>query len=140
MPLVAPSGIPCTRPPWGALVAVDVVKGHIRWTVPLGNLPGLARAANVNDYGSIIFGGPLVTAGGLVFVGASQDDRIRAFNLDSGELLWEHPLPAGGQATPMTYSMAGRQYVVIAAGGRAGIGTPGDWVVAFALPGLERRR
>jgi quinoprotein glucose dehydrogenase len=81
----------------------------------------------------MIFGGPLVTAGGLVFVAASQDDRIRAFDIDTGELLWEHQLPAGGQAAPMSYRYRGRQYVVIAAGGRGGIGTAGDYVVAFAL-------
>jgi quinoprotein glucose dehydrogenase len=75
-----------------------------------------------------------VTASGLVFIAASQDDRFRAFDIETGNLLWEHALPAGGQASPMTYRYAGRQYVVIAAGGRAGIGSPGDWIVAFALP------
>lgn len=94
----------------------------------------LANIARSDEWGSLVFGGPLVTAGGLVFVAASQDDRFRAFDIDTGELLWEYALPAGGQASPMTYRYKGRQYIVIAAGGRAGIGSPGDWIVAFARP------
>ncbi len=81
------------------------------------------------------FGGPLVTAGGLTFIGAGQDDRFRAFETESGRLLWEYTLPAGGQAAPMSYQFEGRQYVVIVAGGRGGIGTLGDYIVAFALEG-----
>jgi quinoprotein glucose dehydrogenase len=86
------------------------------------------------NWGSLSFGGPLITAGGLVFIGASEDNRFRAFDLTNGTLRWEAELPAGGQASPMTYVHRGRQYIVIAAGGRAGIGLPGDWIVAFALP------
>lgn len=82
----------------------------------------------------MVFGGPLVTGGGLTFIGAGQDDRIRAFDTESGDLLWEYELPAGAQAAPMTYRIDGKQYVVIVAGGRAGIGTAGDYVVAFRLP------
>jgi quinoprotein glucose dehydrogenase len=133
-PFVAPSGVPCTPPPWGTLVAVDLVKESVLWQRPLGTVPSLAGIAGSQEWGSIIFGGPLLTAGGLVFIAASQDDRFRAFDIETGELLWEHKLPAGGQAAPMTYRYNQRQYVVITAGGRAGIGSPGDWIVAFALP------
>jgi quinoprotein glucose dehydrogenase len=133
MPLVAPDGLPCSPPPWGRLTAVDLADGEVAWQRPLGVVPQLAGVPGAEEWGSMIFGGPLVTAGGLVFVAASQDDRIRAFDIDTGELLWEHQLPAGGQAAPMTYRYRGRQYVVIAAGGRGGIGTAGDYIVAFAL-------
>jgi quinoprotein glucose dehydrogenase len=85
--------------------------------------------------GSLLFGGPLITGGGLVFIGASQDGGFRALNIDSGDVLWQYQLPAGGQAAPMTYRYNARQYVVIAAGGRGGIGAEGDWIVAFALEG-----
>jgi quinoprotein glucose dehydrogenase len=137
MPLVSPSGVPCTPPPWGSLVAVNLSDGSIRWKRPLGTMPALADIPESKDWGSLVFGGPLVTAGGLVFVGASQDDRLRAFDIETGALLWEHQLPAGGQAAPMTYQHQGRQYIVIAAGGRAGLGSPGDYIVAFALPHAE---
>ena len=80
------------------------------------------------------FGGPLTTAGGVTFIAAGQDDHIRAYSTASGEVLWEAKLPAGGQAAPMSYRYQGRQYLVIAAGGRGGIGTAGDYIVAFALP------
>jgi quinoprotein glucose dehydrogenase len=78
----------------------------------------------------------MVTAGGLVFVASSQDDVFRAMDIDNGKTLWQVALPAGGQATPMTYVFDGRQYVAIAAGGRGGIGTPGEWIIAYALPGF----
>lgn len=133
-PLVAPSGIPCTPPPWSLLAAITPADDVVRWKRPLGTVPLLASVRNSKQWGSMVFGGPLATKGGLVFIAASQDDRFRAFDIDSGELLWEHELPAGGQAAPMTYRYRGRQYVVIAAGGRAGIGSPGDWIIAFALP------
>lgn len=138
-PLVAPSGTPCTPPPWGLLVAVDLPAGSIRWTRPLGQIPWLRHFRGSQNWGSIVFGGPLITDGGLVFVGASQDDHFRAFDINTGVELWDHLLPAGGQASPMTYVYGGRQYVVIAAGGRAGVGSPGDWIVAFALHGPETR-
>lgn len=135
-PLIAPSGIPCTPPPWGSLVAVDLAESEasVRWSRPLGTVPWLSRFSGYRDWGSIVFGGPLITAGGVVFVAASQDDMFRAFDVDDGRLLWEHQLPAGGQASPMTYVVDGQQFIVIAAGGRSGIGSPGDWIVAFALP------
>lgn len=137
-PFVAPSGTPCSPPPWGALIAVDLSEGKVLWQRPLGIVPWLKDVPNADRWGSLIFGGPLLTATGLIFVAASQDDRIRAFDTATGDLLWEHDLPAGGQAAPMTYTHRGKQYLVIAAGGRSGIGSPGDWIVAFALP--EKRR
>jgi quinoprotein glucose dehydrogenase len=122
-------GIPCVKPPWGVLSAVDMEHGTIKWQVPLGDTPYI----HVN-VGMPAIGGPIVTAGGLVFIAASLDSRLRAFDTDSGKLLWETKLPAGGQATPMTYSIGGRQYVVIAAGGYKGDSPRGDFVVAYALP------
>lgn len=132
-PLVSPSGVPCTPPPWGLIVAVDLADRSILWSRPLGSVPWLSRHSGSEAWGSLVFGGPLVTAGGLIFVGAGQDDRFRALDVESGAVLWETQLPAGGQAAPMTYRFRGKQYVVIAAGGRSGIGSPGDWIVAFSL-------
>lgn len=122
-------GIPCLTPPWGKLTAVDMVHGTIKWQIPLGDAP-----LN-HGIGMPVIGGPMVTAGGLVFIAASlKDDRFRAFDSDTGKLLWSDKLPAGGQATPMTYSLGGRQFVVIAAGGYKGDTTRGDYVIAYALP------
>jgi len=122
-------GIPCVKPPWGMLTAVDMQRGTIKWQIPLGDIPYIHL-----NLGMPAIGGPIVTASGLVFIGASLDDRFRAFDTDTGKLLWEVKLPAGGQATPMTYSIGGRQYVVIAAGGYKGDSTRGDHLVAYALP------
>jgi len=122
-------GIPCVKPPWGVLTAVDMEHGTIKWQIPLGDAPYVHM--NVGMPG---LGGPIATASGLIFIGASLDDHFRAFDTNSGKLLWEVKLPAGGQATPMTYSVGGRQYLVIAAGGYKGDSTRGDYVVAYALP------
>jgi quinoprotein glucose dehydrogenase len=122
-------GIPCVKPPWSQLTAVDMIHGTIKWQIPLGDAP----VVHVN-IGMPAIGGPIITAGGLVFIAASLDDRLRAFDSDTGRLLWEVKLPAGGQATPMTYSIGGRQYLVIAAGGYKGDSTRGDYVIAYALP------
>src|SRR5271167_4452374 len=122
-------GIPCVKPPWGMLTAVDMEHGTIKWQVPLGDAPYI----HVN-IGMPAIGGPIVTASGLVFIAASLDSRMRAFGTDTGKLLWQVKLPAGGQATPMTYSIGGRQYVVIAAGGYKGDSPRGDYLVAYALP------
>jgi quinoprotein glucose dehydrogenase len=122
-------GIPCIKPPWGTLAAVDMVHGTIKWQVPLGVAPVVHR-----DLGMPGLGGPVITASGLVFIAASLDDRIRAFDVNTGNALWQAKLPAGGQATPMTYSIRGRQYVVIAAGGYKDASTRGDYVIAYALP------
>ena len=134
-PILTSSQMLCTKPPWGTLVAVDLATGEIRWEVPLGIVPALAEVEGSDEWGSIFIGGPMITAGGLVFAAAGMDDNIRAFDIETGEVLWTGALPAGGQATPMTYSIAGKQYVVICAGGHGGLGTTiGDYVVAFALP------
>ena len=122
-------GIPCVKPPWGTLTAVDMEHGTIKWQIPLGDTPFIHM-----NLGMPGIGGPIVSAGGLVFIAASLDDRLRAFDTDSGKLLWEVRLPAGGQATPMTYSIGGRQYLVIAAGGYKGDSTRGDYLIAYALP------
>jgi len=122
-------GVPCVKPPWGMLTAVDMEHGTIKWQVPLGDAPFI----HVN-IGMPAIGGPIVTASGLVFIAASLDGRMRAFDTASGKLLWEVKLPAGGQATPMTYSIGGRQYVVIAAGGYKSDTPRGDYLVAYALP------
>jgi len=118
------NGDPAIEPPWGTLSAIDLERGEIRWQVPLGG-----------DDGAENYGGPVVTAGGLVFIAASKDEKFRAFDKRTGELLWEVDLPAGGYATPATYSVDGRQYVVIAAGGGKMGTSSGDSYVAFALPG-----
>ena len=122
-------GIPCVKPPWDTLSAVDMTRGVVKWQVPLGRAPVLPI-----DIGIPALGGPIVTAGGVVFIGATLDDRFRAFATDTGKLLWDVKLPAGGQATPMTYAIGDRQFVVIAAGGYKGDSTRGDYVVAYALP------
>ena len=133
--LEASSGLPCTPPPWSTLVAVDLDRGDVLWEVPLGLVPGLEDHPETARWGSFSLGGPIVTAGGLVFMAGALDDRLRAFDVETGEELWSAPLPAGGQATPMTYETDGKQYVVIAAGGHSGMGTTlGDYIVAFALP------
>ena len=132
--LMSPSNLPCTPPPWGRLVAIDLETGDVKWDRPMGGVKELEDVPEAESWGSILFGGPIVTAGDLVFIGAAMDDKIRAFDIDTGEELWSAELPAGGQATPMTYEAGGRQYVVIAAGGHANLGTtPGDYVVAFGL-------
>jgi quinoprotein glucose dehydrogenase len=133
--LRSPRGLPCNPPPWGSLVAVDLTQGVIRWNVPLGTTEDLLPKGSPLIRGTPSLGGPIVTAGGLVFIGGAMDNYLRAFDIETGAELWKGRLPAGGQATPMTYSVRGRQFVVIAAGGHGKIGTKlGDSVVAFALP------
>jgi quinoprotein glucose dehydrogenase len=137
-PLLSPLGVPCIAPPWGTLTAINMAKGTIDWQIPLGTIEDLAPAIVPNfEYGVPNLGGPVITAGGLIFIGAAVDNYIRAFNLADGIEVWKQRLPAGGQATPMTYYLeeTGRQYLVIAAGGHGRLGsTNGDYVIAFALP------
>jgi quinoprotein glucose dehydrogenase len=135
--LLSPLGLPCTKPPWGALLAVDAATGDVKWDVPLGTVQDLAPVPLPIKWGTPNLGGPIVTDGGLIFIGAAMDNYLRAFDVETGRELWKGRLPAGGQATPMTYRSTenGRQFVVIAAGGHGRLGTDiGDSVVAFALP------
>lgn len=143
-PLMSPWGLPCTAPPWGTLVNVDLRRKRIVWEVPLGSTTTMGPwFAPARDFGVPSMGGPIITAGNLVFIAGTIDSELRAFDIDTGRLLWKHHLPAGGQATPMTYR-AGRderQYLVICAGGSGPLGTPiGDSVIAFALPRIGTRR
>jgi len=130
-----PDGYPAIKPPWGTLNAIDLKTGKYLWKIPLGEYPDLARQG-IRDTGSEMYGGPIVTAGGLVFIGATVYDRkFRAFDSRTGKLLWETELPFAGIATPSTYMVDGRQYVVIASsGGRDPKGPVGGSYVAFALP------
>ena len=132
---LVPEGYPPIAPPWGTLNAIDLNTGEYKWKINLGEYPALASQGFKNT-GSENYGGPIVTAGGLLFIGATNFDRkFRAFDKDTGELLWEATLPFAGNATPATYAVNGRQYVVIAAGGGKDpkFGSGGVYV-AFALP------
>jgi quinoprotein glucose dehydrogenase len=128
-PLFSPSGKPCNAPPWGTVSAVDLFTGKKVWEAPLGSfIPG-------QKTGTITLGGPIATAGGLVFSAATMDNKIYAFDSDTGTEVWSFDLPAGGQATPMTYTLNGKQYLVIAAGGHGKLNTKqGDYVLALTLP------
>jgi quinoprotein glucose dehydrogenase len=129
------SGYPAVRPPWGTLNAINLNTGEIEWKIPLGEYPEFKEKGIIT--GTENYGGPVVTAGGLVFIAATRDGKIRAFNKRTGDLLWEAILPAPGFATPSVYSVNGRQYIVIACGGGK-LGTKsGDSYVAFALPENE---
>lgn len=135
-PLMSPSFSPCTAPPWELLVAVDMAEGEIKWKVPLGVLDKLMPVPIPLNYGTPAAGGPIITAGGLIFIGATADARIRAYDIDTGEQVWEYRAPTAAQATPMTYMVNGRQYVVFAAGGHSWFYPWGidDYLLAFALP------
>jgi quinoprotein glucose dehydrogenase len=128
-----PEGYPAIRPPWGTLNAIDLNTGEYLWRVPLGEFAELT-ARDIPPTGTENYGGPVITAGGLVFIAATKDEMIRAFDQETGEVLWQAKLPAGGYATPSTYSVNGRQFLVIACGGGKMGTKSGDAYVAFALP------
>jgi quinoprotein glucose dehydrogenase len=133
--LFSPLGIPCNPPPWGMLTAVDLNEGKIRWEVPLGSIPESVPVPLPVNWGTPTLGGPIVTAAGLVFIAATLDRTIRAFDLATGAELWHATLPVSATATPMTYESGGRQYLVVMAGGNAHARTGlDDAIVAFALP------
>lgn len=137
--LLSPWGAPCTAPPWGELVAIDMVSGDVRWRVPLGSIEKQLPFKFEWNLGTPNLGGPIVTAGGLVFIAGTMDQVIRAFDAETGEMVWRHELPAGTHATPMTYEADGRQFVVLVTGHHLWFGAPaGDEIFAFALP--ERKR
>lgn len=135
-PLLSPIMTPCTAPPWGELAALDMSDGSVRWRRPLGTLDKLARVPLPLEWGTPLAGGPTSTAGGVTFIGASADEKFRAFSTASGELLWEASTPTAAMATPMTYTVDGRQYVLVAAGGHMFMYSQNiaDYLVAFALP------
>jgi quinoprotein glucose dehydrogenase len=135
-PIMSPVGAPCTAPPWGLMTAIDMDSGKEVWKVPFGAVPvpWAPMFSTLESWGSPLIGGPISTAGGLIFAGASLDKKFRAVDLKTGEVVWRAALPAPGNATPMTYSYKGKQYVVIAAGGNAMAATTLDAaIVAFAL-------
>ena len=127
-------GYPAVKPPWGVLSAIDLNKGEIVWQTPIGEYEELTERG-IPPTGTPLFGGPTVTAGGLVFIGGSTDEKFRALDKSTGAILWEYQLPFGAYANPSTYEIDSRQYVVIASGGGGKNGTPsGDAYIAFALP------
>lgn len=139
--LLGSSGLPCSPPPWGTLVAVDLRSGRVLWDVPLGAftgpLPSDVAAQVKQEWGSPNLGGPIATAGGIVFIAATLDRRLHAFDIDTGRLLWHGNLPASGKATPMSYRLGnGEQFVVIAVGG-GDVWGAGDHLVAFRLPARQ---
>ncbi len=137
-PLLSNFMSPCTAPPWSKLVAVDLEKGEILWERPFGVIDKMVPGGLMPvplEFGGPFSGGAITTAGGVVFMGASYDERFRAFDVDTGEKLWEVNTPYSANATPMTYERDGRQYVVVSAGGHAWSPLPkGDYIVAYALP------
>ncbi len=135
VPFMSPIGVPCQQPPWGYVAGVDLTTGDIAWKHKNGTVRDLTPLPLPFDMGVPGLGGPVITGGGVVFMGAAADNYLRAYNLTNGEELWHARLPAGGQATPMTYlNKAGEQMVVIVAGGHGSIGTTiGDYVLAYKL-------
>ncbi|TAA63200.1 glucose/quinate/shikimate family membrane-bound PQQ-dependent dehydrogenase [Shinella sp. JR1-6] len=134
-PFLGPLGIPCQAPPWGYVAGANLVTGEIAWKHKNGTVMDMTPLPLPFKVGVPGIGGPMITKGGVAFLGAAVDDYLRAYDLTSGRQLWEARLPAGGQATPMTYTAGDRQYVLIVAGGHGSVGTkPGDYVIAYTLP------
>jgi len=134
-PFLSPFGLPCKQPAWGYMAAIDLKTNQIIWKKRIGTVRDSSPIPLPFKMGMPMLGGPIVTAGGVAFIGATADNYIRAFDVNTGKEIWRARLPAGGQATPMSYSVNGRQYVVIAAGGHGSFGTKlGDYVIAYALP------
>jgi quinoprotein glucose dehydrogenase len=129
---VSKEGYPAIKPPWGTLNALDLNTGEIAWRIPLGEYPEFKQKGIVT--GTENYGGPVITAGGILFIAATSDGKLRAFNKRTGKLLWETPLPAPGFATPSLYELNGKEYLVIACGGGKLRTRSGDSYVAFALP------
>jgi quinoprotein glucose dehydrogenase len=127
------NGLPAVRPPWGTLNAIDLNTGEYLWKVPFGETPEL-NAKGITQTGAESYGGPVITAGGLLFIAGTKDGMFRVYDKKNGKLLKEIKLPAAAFATPSTYEVAGRQYVVVACGGTKLGAKSGDSYVAFALP------
>ncbi|WP_191058184.1 glucose/quinate/shikimate family membrane-bound PQQ-dependent dehydrogenase [Geminicoccus harenae] len=135
-PFLSPLGLPCQAPPWGYVAGADLRTGEIAWHHKNGTIQDMAPVPIPLELGVPGIGGPIITAGGVAFLAAAVDNYLRAYDLTTGEQLWQARLPAGGQATPMTYTVGDRQFVVQVAGGHGSIGTDiGDHVIAYALPG-----
>jgi glucose dehydrogenase len=134
--LVGPDSVPCVKPPFGTLIAIDMSTGGRRWEVPLGGWP--TGGPGREKWGGLALGGPIVTAGGVIFQAGTLDRMVRAYDAANGNEIWSARLPAGARMTPMTYVSGrdGRQYVVITAGGGKEFGV-GDYVMAFALPAQD---
>ena len=127
------SGFPAIKPPWGTLSAIDLNTGEYRWRIPLGEFAALT-SRGMPITGTEQYGGPIVTKGGLVFIAATQDGKLRALDKRTGRVMWEALLPAPGYATPSTFAVRGKQFVVVAAGGGKLGSKSSDTYVAFALP------
>jgi quinoprotein glucose dehydrogenase len=137
--LTSPLGLPCSPPPWGVMVAVDLSTGKIVWRQKIGTTEDIAPGGLALKLGTPNIGGPVITQGGVIFHSGTLDYYLRAYDINTGHELWKERLPAGGQATPMTYVYNGRQYVVVAAGGHGFTKTkPGDYVIAYALPDIQQ--
>jgi quinoprotein glucose dehydrogenase len=134
-PFLGPLGIPCQAPPWGYVAGADLASGKIAYKHKNGTVMDMTPLPLPFKVGVPGIGGPIITKGGVAFLGAAVDDYIRAYDVTTGRQLWEGRLPAGGQATPMTYTVGEKQYVLIVAGGHGSVGTkPGDYVIAYTLP------
>jgi quinoprotein glucose dehydrogenase len=130
---LTPEGYPAVEPPWGTMNAIDLNKGEIKWQVPLGEYKEL-KEKGIPTTGTENYGGPVATDGGVIFIAASRDEKFRAFDKETGKVLWEYQLPAAGYATPAVYEVEGRQFVVIACGGGKSGTKSGDSYLAFSLP------